>query len=256
MLQPGATIGNTGDLVDGSGNLATPGSALVANALGGGMYGIAFQAGTFAAMLNFLQTQGDVQVLSSPRIATLNNQKAVLKVGTDELYVTGVASTSTSTATSSSSTPTVTLQPFFSGIALDVTPQIDDQGQVMLHVHPSISVVSEKQKNVDLGSLGSYKLPLATSAVNETDSIVRVADGQIVAIGGLMTQNQTLDKSGLPVLGDVPIVGNLFSQKNVVNRKRELVILMKPTVIQDSRWPESAADARARQVGQLEPGTR
>ncbi|MBQ0931507.1 pilus (MSHA type) biogenesis protein MshL [Ideonella sp. 4Y16] len=256
MLQPGATIGNTGDLVDGSGNLATPGSALMANALGGGMYGIAFQAGTFAAMLNFLQTQGDVQVLSSPRIATLNNQKAVLKVGTDELYVTGVASTSTSTATSSSSTPTVTLQPFFSGIALDVTPQIDERGNVMLHVHPSISVVSERQKNVDLGSLGSYKLPLATSAVNETDSIVRVADGQIVAIGGLMTQSQTLDKSGLPVLGDMPLVGKLFSQKNAVSRKRELVILMKPTVIQDGRWPESAEDARARQVIQLEAPAR
>ncbi|MBQ0958826.1 pilus (MSHA type) biogenesis protein MshL [Ideonella sp. 4Y11] len=256
MLQPGATIGNTGDLVDGSGNLATPGSAMVANALGGGMYGIAFQAGTFAAMLNFLQTQGDVQVLSSPRIATLNNQKAVLKVGTDELYVTGVASTSTSTATSSSSTPTVTLQPFFSGIALDVTPQIDERGNVMLHVHPSISVVSERQKNVDLGSLGSYKLPLATSAVNETDSIVRVADGQIVAIGGLMTQSQTLDKSGLPVLGDMPLVGKLFSQKNAVSRKRELVILMKPTVIQDGRWPESAEDARARQVSQLEAPAR
>jgi len=251
MLQPGTTLGNTGNLVDGSGNTATPGSAMVANALGGGMYGIAFQAGTFAAMLNFLQTQGDVQVLSSPRIATLNNQKAVLKVGTDELYVTGVASTSTSTATSSSSTPTVTLQPFFSGIALDVTPQIDERGNVMLHVHPSISVVSERQKNVDLGSLGSYKLPLATSAVNETDSIVRVADGQIVAIGGLMTQSQTLDKSGVPVLGDMPVVGGLFSQKNVVSRKRELVILMKPTVIEEGRWPETAEDSRARQISQL-----
>ena len=256
MAQPGATLGNTGNLTDGAGNVVTPGSSVATNPLAAGLYGIAFQASTFAAMLNFLQTQGDVQVLSSPRIATLNNQKAVLKVGTDELYVTGVSSSTSSTATSATTSPTVTLQPFFSGIALDVTPQIDEAGNVMLHVHPSISVVSEKQKNVNLGSLGSYTLPLATSAVNETDSIVRVPDGQIVAIGGLMTQNQTLDKSGLPVLGDVPVVGGLFSQKTVISRKRELVILMKPTVIQDNQWPESPADARARQIGQLEPRAR
>lgn len=244
MLQPGAVIGNTGDINDGSGNTFTPGGLLSAGSAAAGLYGIAFQSSSFAAMLNFLQTQGDVQVLSSPRIATLNNQKAVLKVGTDELYVTGVASSTNSTATSSTTSPSVTLQPFFSGIALDVTPQIDELGNVMLHVHPSISVVSEKQKNIDLGSLGSYKLPLATSSVNETDSIVRVQDGQIVAIGGLMTHSQTVDKTGLPLLSDVPLVGAAFGQKTKVDRKRELVILMKPTVIQDSRWPTSTSDAR------------
>ncbi|MDZ7811899.1 MAG: pilus (MSHA type) biogenesis protein MshL [Ideonella sp.] len=245
---PSAVLGNTGDLSDGT-NTATPGSTLKPGTAGGGIYGLAFQATNFAAMLNFLETQGDVQVLSSPRIATLNNQKAVLKVGTDELYITGVSSNTSSTATSSTSSPTVTLQPFFSGIALDVTPQIDDQGNVILHVHPSISVVSERQKNVDLGSLGQYKLPLATSAVNETDSIVRVRDGQIVAIGGLMTHNQKFDKSALPFLGNVPLLGNLFGQKAKVDRKRELVILMKPTVIRNEQWPESESDSRARSVG-------
>ncbi|WP_396270637.1 pilus (MSHA type) biogenesis protein MshL [Ideonella sp.] len=245
---PGAVLGGTGDLSDGS-NTASPGNTFKPSTAGGGIYGLAFQATNFAAMLNFLETQGDVQVLSSPRIATLNNQKAVLKVGTDELYITGVSSNTSSTATSSTSSPTVTLQPFFSGIALDVTPQIDDQGNVILHVHPSISVVSERQKNVDLGSLGQYKLPLATSAVNETDSIVRVRDGQIVAIGGLMTHNQKFDKSALPVLGNVPLLGNLFGQKAKVDRKRELVILMKPTVIRNEQWPESEADSRARSVG-------
>jgi MSHA biogenesis protein MshL len=245
---PGAILGSTGDLSDGL-NTATPGSNLKPSTAGGGIYGLAFQATNFAAMLNFLETQGDVQVLSSPRIATLNNQKAVLKVGTDELYITGVSSNTSSTATSSTSSPTVTLQPFFSGIALDVTPQIDDQGHVILHVHPSISVVTERQKNVDLGSLGQYKLPLATSAVNETDSIVRVRDGQIVAIGGLMAHNQKFDKSALPVLGNVPLLGNFFGQKAKIDRKRELVILMKPTVIRNEQWPESESDSRARSVG-------
>jgi MSHA biogenesis protein MshL len=132
------------------------------------------------------------------------------------------------------------LQPFFSGISLDVTPQIDDAGHVMLHVHPTISSVVEKSKNIDLGSLGSYKLPLAASTVNETDSIVRVRDGQIVAIGGLMKQESHNEQTGLPVLSNTPVLGNLFKQTSTVVTKQELVILIKPTVIHDDNaWPDA-----------------
>ena len=236
---PGATLGPTGAL-RADNNVITPGVDLNASSLGRGFYGLAFQAANFAALLNFLQTQGDVQVLSSPRIATLNNQKAVLKVGRDELYVTGVSSSVTSSGTSSVTTPTLTLQPFFSGISLDVTPQIDDAGNVMLHIHPTVSNVTEKNKNIDLGSLGQFKLPLASSAVNETDSIVRVRDGQIVAIGGLMKQESRDERTGLPVLSEAPVVGGLFRQTNTITSKRELVIMLKPTVIhEDGIWPDA-----------------
>ena len=237
---PGASIGATGTLSDGN-NSATAGANIAAGAIGRGFYGLAFQAANFASLINFLQTQGNVSVLSSPRIATLNNQKAVLKVGSDELYVTGVSTTTSSNAngTGSSTSPSLTLQPFFSGIALDVTPQIDELGNVMLHVHPSISTVREKQKNIDLGSLGSYRLPLAASTINETDSIVRLKDGQIVAIGGLMLQETRDERTGVPVLSSVPVFGGLFRQSSVVTRKRELVILIKPSVIRDDApWPE------------------
>ncbi len=239
---PGSTLGSTGALTDGN-NSVSPGTGLVASTIGRGFYGLAFQAANFATLLNFLQTQGNVSVLSSPRIATLNNQKAVLKVGSDELYVTGISTTTTSgTAGNSTSTPSLTLQPFFSGIALDVTPQIDDMGNVMLHVHPSISTVTEKRKNIDLGSLGSFQLPLAASTINETDSIVRLRDGQIVAIGGLMLTEQRDDRTGVPVISDAPVVGALFRQKSTVTRKREMVILIKPSVIRDDApWPEPDA---------------
>jgi len=238
---PGTVLGNTGNLT-GSGNTVTPGVGLAASALGRGFYGLAFQAANFAALLNFLQTQGDVQVLSSPRIATLNNQKAVLKVGSDELYVTGISSNTTSSGTSTVTTPTLTLQPFFSGISLDVTPQIDDAGNVMLHVHPTISRVTEKNKDIDLGAQGVFRLPLASSAVNETDSIVRVKDGQIVAIGGLMKTELRDERSGLPVIGDLPVVGGLFRQTSTIVSKRELVIMLKPTIIhEDGSWPDAPA---------------
>lgn len=237
---PGTKLGVTGSLSTADGTTIAPGVDMATGSLGRGFYGLAFQAANFAALLNFLQTQGDVQVLSSPRIATLNNQKAVLKVGSDELYVTGVTTTTTSNGTSSNSSPSLTLQPFFSGISLDVTPQIDEAGNVMLHVHPTISTVTEKNKNIDLGSLGAFKLPLAASAVNETDSIVRVRDGQIVAIGGLMKQELRDERTGLPVVSEAPVVGGLFRQTGTLVAKRELVIMLKPTVIQDgAAWPDS-----------------
>ncbi len=217
---------------------ALPGrlGSVAATALGQGFMGLALQTANFAALLNFLEGQGTVTVLSSPRIATINNQKAVLKVGTDELFVTNVTTTTTSTNSGSVSTPSLTLQPYFSGISLDVTPQIDQDNNIILHIHPAISVVTEKTKLIDLGAtLGTFSLPLASSSINETDSIVRVRDGNIVAIGGLMTQSQTNDRSQLPGLGDVPAVGMLFGQRARSGSKRELVILLKPTVITDDR---------------------
>lgn len=238
VLQPGATLGTTGSGSALANNdlTALPGVAgsLAASALGNGFVGLAFQTANFAALLSFLETQGQVSVLSSPRIATLNNQKAVLKVGTDELFVTNVTSTTTSTAAGTTSTPNLTLQPYFSGISLDVTPQIDEEGKIILHIHPAISAVAEKEKVVDLGSLGTYRLPLATSSVNETDSIVRVQDGNIVAIGGLMTHSQTSNRNGLPGTVSSP-AGVLFGQRGSSMEKRELVILLKPTIIKDDR---------------------
>ena len=212
-----------------------------------GMLNIAVQADNFAALISFLNTQGTVHVLSSPRIATLNNQMAVLKVGTDEFFVTNVSST-TVTGTATTSTPNVTLRPFFSGIALDVMPQISDDGQITLHVHPSVSQVSEKNKTVDLGgTLGKMNLPLASSTVSETDSVVRVQDGSIVAIGGLMQQSMTDDRSGVPVAGDVPLFGALFRHTNRASQKRELVILLKTTIVQGGGdWSQDVLNSRER----------
>lgn len=214
-----------------------------------GVFGFAIANQNFASMLEFLQTQGNVQVLSSPRIATLNNQKAVLKVGTDEFFVTNV-STTTTTGTSTTTTPSVTLQPFFSGIALDVTPQIDENNNIILHIHPSVSKVTTVNKLVDLGSAGSINLPLASSNISETDSIVRAQDGQIVAIGGLMKQTTNDDRSQIPGAGEVPVLGSLFRNTNRKTVKRELVILLKPTVIQnDASWQQDILDSQRRIQG-------
>ncbi len=217
-----------------------------------GALGLAFQNANFAALINFLQTQGSVHVMSSPRIATLNNQKAVLKVGSDDYFVTSVTPPSyTSTGTTGTATtvnpPTITAQPFFSGIALDVTPQIDDVGSITLHIRPSVTEVSEKEKTISFGAQGIYTLPYASSKVKETDSIVRVRDGMIVAIGGLMTQSQSDGNAKVPGAGDVPLASLFFKQSNVSRGKREMVILLKPTVIrEDSDWQEDLAALQER----------
>jgi len=212
-----------------------------------GLFGLAFQTGSFQAMIQFLESQGGVQVLSSPRIATLNNQKAVLKVGTDDFFVTNVSTSTVASGATTTSSPTITVQPFFSGVALDVTPQIDEDGQIILHVHPSVSSVSEKNKNINLGTLGNYTLPLASSSVNESDSIVRVPDGNIAAIGGLMSQQQEEARAQIPGAGDAPVLGSLFGNRNRTFVKREVVILIKPTVIRSERdWAEDLSGTRAR----------
>ena len=209
----------------------------------GGVFSLAVNGSDFSAFLELLKTQGNVQVLSSPRIATMNNQKAVIKVGTDEFFVTDV-STTTVTGTSTTSTPNIELTPFFSGIALDVTPQISRDGDVMLHVHPTVSEVVDQRKDITVGGV-SQALPLARSTVRESDSIVEAKSGQLIVIGGLM-QNKTADRDAkTPALGDLPLVGGLFRQRQAQTTKSELVILLRPLVIDGpQRWASAFEDTQ------------
>jgi len=249
MSTPGSTLAPTGAISD---NLlaATPGASIAQGATtANALFGIAFQTNNFAGLLEFLQTQGTLQVLSSPRIAAMNNQQAVLKVGTDDFFVTGVTTNiATGTGSNSVITPTITVQPFFSGVALDITPSIDEDGSVILHVHPSVSSVAERSKIVNLGTLGNFTLPLASSTVSETDTVVRVHDGNIVAIGGLMKVNSADTNSGVPGLGALPGVGYLFSSKEVSRTKQELVILIRPTVVQTDAQMDAARDEVRRRI--------
>jgi MSHA biogenesis protein MshL len=231
----GSGVANTNSLLQSGVNVLSGVVPIPSVAAGGGLFGLALATTQFGAVLGFLETQGDVQTLSSPRVATLNNQKAILKVGTDEFFVTNVSGGSTAaatnTTTASTTLPTLTLTPFFSGISLDVTPQVDDGVNVTLHVHPSVTTVTEKTKQIDLGSVGNYRLPLASSSVNETDTLVRIQDGSIVAIGGLMQMESSRNVSGMPGTTNMPFLSALFGNKAIAGRKKEVIVLIKPTII-------------------------
>ena len=266
QIEPGVALSPNGNLAGaGSPVTGTPGTNLsnsntvpAANSTNplGTLMGVAFQTSSFASLLSFLEGQGTVHVLSSPRIATLNNQNAILKVGTDQLFVTNVSSTTTLGGTATSTTPSVTLQPFFSGIMLDVTPEIDENDRIILHIHPSVSVVTQTNQTINLGTgVGTLTLPLPVSNVSETDSIVRATDGQIVAIGGLMTQESDTNRSQIPGLGDIPGVGTLFGQDSRSLVKTELVILLKATVVRDGgAWSQDILDSRHRIREMEKPG--
>ncbi|NVK26006.1 MAG: pilus (MSHA type) biogenesis protein MshL [Gammaproteobacteria bacterium] len=202
----------------------------------GGISSLSFNNVDFSGVVNLLKTQGNVQVLSAPRVTATNNQKAVLKAGEDEYFVTDV-STTTVTGTATTSTPDISLEPFFSGIALDVTPQISENGEVVLHVHPSVTEIAEQQKVITLNE-EQYVLPLAQSNIRESDTVIKAKSGEIVVIGGLMQTSTTNTESRVPFLGAIPVLGNLFKSKQDVETKKELVILIKPTIVGTGTWQE------------------
>ncbi len=259
----GGTIFDSGvSEVAGNAGVLDPTAAIpvvgTATSAFGGVFTAAVSASSFNAFLELLKTQGDVQVLSSPRVATVNNQKAVIKVGTDEFFVTEISATTT-TGTATTTTPEIELTPFFSGIALDVTPQIARSGEIILHIHPTVSEVVDQVKSITVAGQ-TQSLPLAFSSVRESDSIVRARSGQVVVIGGLMKDETRRSDAATPGLSDVPVVGGLFKHKRTSGQKTELVILLRPVVVDAAgsqnreylresaerlrRWNESGSGAR------------
>lgn len=241
-------IFGTGQIVkDTAGNILPqmlPGGNEI-SALLGGQTNITISDGNFDAVMSFLGTQGDLNVLSSPRVTAANNQKAVIKVGNDQYFVTDISGGEVNSDGGTAS-PDIELTPFFSGISLDVTPQIDDEGGVLLHVHPAVIDVETEVRDIELGdTYGTYKLPLAKSSIRESDSVIHARSGDVVVIGGLMKSSTTEQVSKVPLLGDIPLLGNLFRNINNLKTKTELVILLKPTVVGAQTWQQEIERSRA-----------
>jgi MSHA biogenesis protein MshL len=184
-------------------------------------------------------------VLSSPQVSTTNNQKAVIKVGTDEFFITDVETNTNTSTVSSNVQNNVELTPFFSGVALDVIPQIGEDNSITLHIHPTVVDVSEKVKNVAVSETTTLSVPLAVSSIRESDSVIRAQSGQVVIIGGLMKNKTTNNVDSVPFFGDIPLIGGLFRHNQELTVKSELVILLKPTVVEGpQQWAQSLKNAR------------
>jgi MSHA biogenesis protein MshL len=218
----------------------------------GGAFTMAVDAADFNGFIELLSTQGNTRVLSSPRVSTLHNQKAIIKAGSDEFFVTGVKS-DTTTGTSTNTSLNVELTPFFSGVALDVTPQIGEDGMVLLHIHPTVSEVTDQSKRVNFGG-GTSDLPLALSQIRESDSVVRARSGQLIVIGGLMRETRRRADYKTPLLGDVPVLGRLFRSERDQTRTVELVLLLRPLVPTDGDWEQLVREPQERAAALAETG--
>ena len=179
-------------------------------------------AGSEIALSDIMQAiaeQGDVKILSSPTISTLNNQKAIIRVGNqDVFFITGAVATQ--------NTVTQIIQPMTIdiGIILDVTPQIAEDGTIIMNIHPSITDKTGEKTTPD----GRSTFPLLS--VRETDTTVRVRDGQTIIIAGLMQEKSAENYTGVPVLGSIPLLGGLFRYKTRTKSNSELVIMITPTL--------------------------
>ncbi|MBF0625105.1 MAG: pilus (MSHA type) biogenesis protein MshL [Magnetococcales bacterium] len=213
---------------------------------------LALRAHDFSAFIDMLQSQGKVSVLSNPRVSTVNNQKAVIKVGEDEFFLTNLES---NVDAETGITLTPTFRNFFSGVALDVVPQIGEDGVITLHIHPLITTVTEKSRTVEFsGTRNTY--PLAYSTSRELDTMIRVRNGEMVVLGGLMKKNETETVGKVPLLGDLPWLGQFFSHTEKAITRSELVILLRPLVVETPDDWSKELDRTAQRIRKMEPSPK
>ena len=184
-----------------------------------------FSDATFniSGLLNFLAQNGNVNSLSNPKVVTLNNQKAIISVG-DTIYYKYASKVSSDN--SGNPNTEYTIESKFVGVVLDITPQISDNGEIILSIAPRISAFK------DPSQLKSDTRDMPPDTKDNTMlSVVRLKDNQTLVLGGLITNDKSLQVNGVPVLKEIPLVKYLFSSKDEVTSRRELVFVITPHII-------------------------
>jgi general secretion pathway protein D len=209
----------------------------------------------FSAAVKMLQQFGNTKVLSSPRIMALNNQTALLKVVDERVYFNLEQETIEGTDNNNPRTiVTSEVKTVPVGFVMSVTPQINGNGNVSLNVRPTITrilgfVEDPAPQFIEGGAEIQNLVP--ELHVNEIESLLEVADGQTVVIGGLMTDEVSKDRDEIPLLGRLPGIGNLFSYRDESVVKSELVLFLRPTVIRGA----GVGDAAPASVSAIAPMT-
>lgn len=200
--------------------------------------------GNISATVKLLDTFGTVKVLSSPKLSVLNNQTAVLKVVDNLVYFTIKADTTANTSTTTT-TYTTNLFSVPVGLVMNVTPQISSNGAVLLNIRPSISrqFGTVTDPNPDLQRLG-VKNEIPVIRTREMESVIRVQNGNIAVMGGLMEDSVQNNDNAVPGISLIPLLGNLFQHRDDARKKTELVIFLRPVIIRDSSIEGDYAEYR------------
>ncbi|MES2771073.1 MAG: secretin N-terminal domain-containing protein, partial [Pseudomonadota bacterium] len=202
-------------------------------------------SGNFTSEIKLLEAFGTVKILSSPKLSVMNNQTAVLKVVDNKVFFTVKADT-TATANTSTTTFTTTLQSVPVGFVMNVTPQINEADTVMLNIRPSISSIVDfvsdpnpSLKNpcgfgVSSCSIQPIDSKIPVVRTREMESVIRVENGNIAVMGGLIEERIESQDNGVPGVSGIPLFGNLFKQRREQSRKTELVVFLRPIVLKDA----------------------
>jgi general secretion pathway protein D len=221
----------------------------------------------FSAAVKMLEQFGNAKVLSSPRILALNNQTALLKVVDERVYFSLEQENVEGTANNNPSrTVTSTIHTVPVGFVMSVTPQINGNGNVSLNVRPTITRIigfARDPAPALADPPSDFENLVPEIHVNEIESLLEVADGQTVVIGGLMTDESMKNEDEIPLLGRLPGIGELFSYKDESVKKSELVLFLRPTVIRGAGVGDAAiardslpASLQGTATAMLEPGAR
>lgn len=206
----------------------------------GALFQIGITGSSFTSILNALQTQGDVKILSNPRVNILNGQVALLTVGRNQSYISKVETTqSTAAGATPITTFTVETKSILSGIIFGLVPYIDGKGEIRLTITPIVSnLIGLEARAFGAGTTNAVEIQLPTVDLREMSTTVKVSEGELVIIGGLIDKREELNESKVPFLGDIPILGNLFKSVNKSFEKTELVIMLRPTILKKSERAE------------------
>ncbi len=221
--------------VSGTGfEIIQTGASVVGNAIEIGYKNPDSALGNISATVKLLDTFGTVKILSSPKLSVLNNQTAVLKVVDNLVYFT-ISSSTNQNANNTTTTYTTTLNSVPVGLVLNVTPQISDSESIILNIRPSISrrYAWADDPNPDLKKL-DIKNQIPVIRTREMDSMIRISNGNIAVMGGLMEDTLENNDSSIPGVSRVPLFGNLFQNRDDTRRKTELVVFLRPTVVRDA----------------------
>jgi len=201
--------------------------------------------GSINEVIKFLQTQGNVKAISNPKIMTLNNQPALISVGSEFFYK--IQQTENQQGSGGGVANTLqndSVQSVFAGILLDITPEIDDAGRVTLKVNPALSetiLPIAPSDGVTSQDQAGRTLPPDLSR-RQLSAVVTVQDGERVILGGLIQSKDSIDENKVPLLGDIPILGWLFKYEEKINTIEELVIVIEPHIIKNGKQTVSLSD--------------
>jgi type II secretory pathway component GspD/PulD (secretin) len=233
VLTPGAASGGSGTDVSSS---FTTGTTLNPNlSATDGLFKFVVTNMRVTATLSALAREGKLQVLSSPRISTMNNQKAILRVVREEAYfLQSSQATPTGSGTGVLVTTTITPLVVPVGIVLDIQPQVADDGMITLAVNPSVSEVVSTRTFSTTGQGGGASATLPVVDRRDLDTVVRMRNGETLVMAGIIKNKEGMEDRGVPFLRKIPILGRLFSKKEKTNSHTELAIFITPTLVEES----------------------